>query len=438
MYNYYAPGGFYQGGAVQSAPPPFSLPGQPQQGFINPEMVGNYQNNFVNQLASAQQQMYYQQPQEPRRDYYSWKLNNNVRPRTPEEEEYYLNYYNNVVYPQQYNAFYQNRYAPQPMMPQSNQVPYSNPYCNVTSIPGAAPMPMQPQFYYGSNNINPYLYGQYQSMQSEAYQKMQEQELAMKKRLHRYACQFKGYSEEEIEETAKYLEPINYEEEQKKEDEEFKKHIIRVRLVRGGKVVHKCNWEDSDEEILEAERYKYRQLETPERRARLLVAQQPQYIIVQKDEDYFKHNIEKYGNMSLVEFFNHGGELYVESLENQQRDKERYQLANSYNKMLYNNAIMQREDKGAVFNDGLFSVDGLLSPDKLKRREAIAKIVNADAPEGFHYDAKTHSITITAPDFSKRNPEIETRVRRRIAFYDLVMGKHPELDMTGGNPYGQT
>ena len=83
-----------------------AIPAQGSGGFVNPTQVSGMQQNFVGQItyAAPTNPMVMQ---EPVRDYYNWKLTNNIHPRTPDEEDYYCNYYNNTIYPAQVNAFRQ-------------------------------------------------------------------------------------------------------------------------------------------------------------------------------------------------------------------------------------------------------------------------------------------------------------------------------------------
>lgn len=398
--------GYYGGAAVQSAAPPnyppqtqYSNPycnvssvptGNRQNLYINPANISGAQNNFVNQMRNIANMQFAQQQVPQMQDYYSWKLSTGSRPRSCEEEAQLQQYYYQVVKPE----LNRQQYA----QSMQSQMPYGY---------------NQPQMPYGYQNQMPYCNyaytAQYQK-QLEMQKKMQQNQIAVMRKLRKNVlCIRHNMTEEQAEE---YL--VKEEERIIKKQKELtaKTTLIVARVVRGDKILV-----ERKEQVPQFRINNFYDMEYS--RAYYLSKQPPvEYTIVSPAFDYFRRNDEKYNKLSAYEFFKVGGELVAEVRERQRQERDKYRILNSFNHNSYNNLIRQYEDKGGKYNDGIYQ-------DLVAYRLELER----NAPEGFSYDKNTGMISIKAPDdfeeFTKN--DLEKGANRRRAFYKHILGKHPEM-----------
>ena len=414
-----------------------AIPAQGSGGFVNPTQVSGMQQNFVGQItyAAPTNPMVMQ---EPVRDYYNWKLTNNIHPRTPDEEDYYCNYYNNTIYPAQVNAFRQQVAVSQ----------YQNQNANYRYGCGG----------YNSDNItlnyNPNGYG-YGSMYNpqEMYRRrmeyekqQQENQLKILKKISITAFKVLGYDEEEaFSLTEDIYEGKRFKEEEKRRIDRLKENPVRVRVIRveTKEVICEGNW-PVDEKKKSNFRF------DPEHDYRFdyarnyMISKQPQieWVVYNRHAEYFNKMIDKYKHIGFVEFMNNEGYKLVREVRDRERLKQQqWNITHSYNRDHYNQLLAKYENKDSPYNDGIY---GMIN------KFGFGGEMVLDESDGFHYDAKTNSISITCPkDFSKYSDEnmrkeAEKQTRRRVAFYNLVLQKCPDLvnmqnppDLVGrGGPVG--
>ena len=388
---------------VQSVPVPMGQPSTTAP-YVDPSVIGNIQNSFVNQMVNAAP-VYngrYYEPPEPPRDYYGWKLQNRIVPRSPEEEDYYLNLYNNSVYPAMISAFRQRIIAQRDAyLRQQSQPGYGSSY----------------QPYYGSTMINPYaanpyMVGNYQQQIIKQQEDYQNRVIAITKRMIKSAFTLRGYSQEEIDRVVALIDPeaIKEREQQRIKREQTIKPI-KVKIVRGDETVISGTWDMSDEKVRQLYSNPYAIESDYVRAARLQNAPQIEWKYMNTWADHLRAQDKKYGNMSLVEFLEHGGQLVFEAQERKRKEKERYAITHSFDRNAYSELLKKYEDLNGKYNDGVYQLD---------------------ESDGFHVDRKKNSITITCPDnFDKYTDEnirkeVEKQTRRRIAFYNMILDKAPE------------
>lgn len=435
----YPPMGYYPPPQQQPQPNPqmnYSNPYAPgitsiptaknqQNLYINPASLNMSQAQFVDRMQNYAKQNYFRQQQElaalrqyapyglqpppqnmqaprreePKPDYYAWKCKCGLKPRTPGEEGETYKYYINVVFPKEREAFYNTVNAQ---------------YGNYNNANGYYQPPYVPnnQFAYGSQYNTPYAIGDAYQRQIDMQKKYIEDQNKLYHMFTRGAMIVRGYSEEEIKEFFESRKPENIMKRQQEEDEKI--GILEFELVRG------------DEVLVSKEQTREIQLRNRNKNWNFAkyawLSKQPpvQYECVAPANivQFFKNNIERYGKMSLIEFFDHAWELIEESKRYERIENKRYAQANSYDHNAYRELIKEMEDKDGRYNDGLYQ-------DLIAYRLELER----NRPEGFHYDPEKKEISIELPkdfeEFARKDAPKE--YNRRKAFYKCVLSKHPDL-----------
>lgn len=467
--NSYAPGcnvyGFNMGGAAYAAPSP-NFCQQPQgQQYVNPSVMMNAQNNFINQMMFAQQQIQQQN--------------------------------------QMQGQVYTNPYMQNPN-PVQGQV-YSNPYMQTNvQIPNPVMNPSQVNgnMYYGYNQPpnpytqynNPYMIGGYQnngamSVQQRIYNnQMKWAREALKEReksqmgaayIHaitvRAAMRRAGYPDEVIEAEWKRLTETPLERAKRIQEEmeaEGKRMwddltIIRVEIYRNGKRVHTVIDDMTDEEIKVARYGNWRNLRNNV--VFNFIGQVISVDAIPRPKPYISPEMQKkiddYNNLSMYDYFKYY--LYDEHqacLRMEKRIKKQDKLIGSFDRKEYTSEVLKRQNLASKYNDGLLKLtpenvedvaygmielymnqDNKVTEYDAKKREL--KVLPKEVYEANmqrEHEAKLMMLKAQGVDIRDKqvleqlrreeeaesmscNPtpeQAETSVRRRLGFYDAVLGKN--------------
>lgn len=453
-YNSYAPGcnvyGF-NGGAAYTAPSPNFYQQQPQgqqQQYVNPSEVMNMQNAFVNQMMVAQQQIQ-QQNQMQNNVYTNPYMQNPVQMPTP------------VMSPAQINGNMYGCYNGYNQM--MNPYMQNNPYMMHQYATGT-PVNFQQKMY--------------QMQMKWAKEALKEREKSMMGAAYINAITVRGYMrragypEEAIEAEWKRLmeTPLERAKRLQKEMEDRAKEawdnlaIIRVEIYRNGKRVHTVIDDMTDEEIKVARYGDWRGL------ANNVVFNNIGYTIpveaIQPPRPYIspemQKKIDEYNNLSMYDYFKyHLWNEHQACLKMEQRRAKQDRLVSSFDRNSYTNEVLKRQNLASKYNDGILK----LTPENIEDvAYGMIELYMNDGNQATMYDAKKRELKVLPQEVFEANvrrqreaklrmlkaqgidiqdPKVlaeldreekagfnpnpakeqaESSVRRRLGFYDAVLG----------------
>lgn len=367
----------------------------------------------------------------PKRDYYNWKFQNGIHPRSSEEEDYYTDIYYNHEYPrmvEEYNRklelFNQKCANPWTWHVSNNPAPRFKEYNG-----------------YCSDMVN-WEYAEEMmdiiKKRNERVRKQQEEQYKQEMLVSKWICKMllrrAGYDQEFIDwYLIRYDDPDYFKKREEEEERYWREHPVKVRVVRKDsegnilEVVNEGNWPLDESKPAKCiikegydERFDYGRINPKNLRP-------VQWTYVIPDQKYFDEQVEKYGHMNAVEWFNGPfGLLLWEANERRRRQKFKRAQMFSFDPEAFEDLIDKFKDPDNPYDDGLRSMinEIVLGSD--------GEVVLTDK-DGFHYDHKTRTFTITAPkNFDEYTPDNMNKRRRkqlerRLGFYNMVMRKEPDL-----------